>query len=90
MSGVRLARHHLPRMLERGRGRIVFVASDAVVQASTDQLHYTVSKTAVLSLAEMTRGSAVTVNSVLPGPTVSAMTNGAALRAEGGILRSIR
>jgi 3-oxoacyl-[acyl-carrier protein] reductase len=73
MGGVRLSRHHLGRMLERGSGRIIFVASDAAVQASADHLHYTVSKAAVLALArglaELTRGTAVTVNSVLPGPT---------------------
>lgn len=75
LSGVRLTRHHLPRMLERGQGRIVFVASDAAAQAQVDQLHYSVSKTAVVALArglaEMTRGTQVTVNSVLPGPTAT-------------------
>lgn len=73
MSGVRLSRHHLQGMLERDSGRILFLGSEAAVQAQVDMLHYTVTKTAVLALArglaEMTKGSQVTVNSVLPGPT---------------------
>ena len=73
MSGVRLSRHHLHGMLERDSGRILFLGSEAAVQAQVDMLHYSVTKTAVLALArglaEMTKGSRVTVNSVLPGPT---------------------
>jgi NAD(P)-dependent dehydrogenase (short-subunit alcohol dehydrogenase family) len=149
LSGARLARHHLRRMLDRGWGRIVFIASDAGMNIPGDMIHYGVSKAAELALmrglAELTVGSAVTVNAVLPGPTrtgaessffddyatrtgvpraqaerhfmrdarptsllqrmasadeVAAMviyassrqasaTNGAALRAEGGILRHV-
>jgi len=73
LSGVRLARHHVGRMLERGWGRVVFIASDAGLNVPTDMIHYGVSKAALLALtrgvAELTAGSAVTVNAVLPGPT---------------------
>ncbi len=149
LSGARLARHYLAGMLERGWGRIVFIASDSGLNIPTDMIHYGVSKSAELALmrglAELTAGTGVTVNAVLPGPTrtgaegaffddyarehgvpradaerhflaerrptsllqrmasaeeVAAMvtyacsrqasaTNGAALRAEGGILRHI-
>jgi NAD(P)-dependent dehydrogenase (short-subunit alcohol dehydrogenase family) len=76
LSGVRLARAVFPGMLERNRGRIVFVSSESALSVPKDMIHYAVSKTAQLTiargLAELTRGSAVTVNSVLPGPTRSA------------------
>jgi NAD(P)-dependent dehydrogenase (short-subunit alcohol dehydrogenase family) len=75
MSGVRLARHHLPRMLQRNSGRIVFVSSESAVQIPVEMIHYGTTKTAQLAvsrgLAERTRGTGVTVNSVLPGPTAS-------------------
>lgn len=75
MSGVRLARHHFPRMLARGWGRIVFVSSESAVQIPAEMVHYGVSKTAQVAvargLAELTAGTRVTVNSVLPGPTYS-------------------
>jgi NAD(P)-dependent dehydrogenase (short-subunit alcohol dehydrogenase family) len=149
MSGVRLCRHHLARMLARDEGRIIFVSSESAVQVAVDMLHYSMTKVAQLSLsrglAELTQGTGVTVNTVLAGPTRTeglsayleflaekhgvpvqevdklvfstgrpssllqryakpseianminyiaspraAATNGAALRAEGGVLRSI-
>lgn len=73
LSGIRLSRHHLPRMLERNWGRIVFISSEAAINAPKEMIHYAVTKAAQLAvsrgLAELTAGSAVTVNSVLPGPT---------------------
>jgi NAD(P)-dependent dehydrogenase (short-subunit alcohol dehydrogenase family) len=149
MSGVRLSRHHLPRMKQRNWGRIVFISSESAVQIPAEMIHYGMTKTAQLAisrgLAETTAGTNVTVNSVLAGPTasegvgafvdqlaakqntdrasvereffssmrptsllkrfarpeevaalvafvcspVSAATNGAALRADGGVVRSI-
>jgi 3-oxoacyl-[acyl-carrier protein] reductase len=75
LSGVRLSRHYLARMLDRGEGRIIFVSSDAALEVSAEMVHYSVTKTAVLTLArglaELTRGTNVTVNSVLPGPTAT-------------------
>jgi len=75
VSGVRLARAVLPGMLERNHGRIVFVSSESALSVPKDMIHYAVTKTAQLTiargLAELTRGSRVTVNSVLPGPTRS-------------------
>ncbi|MEZ4750965.1 MAG: SDR family oxidoreductase [Bdellovibrionota bacterium] len=149
MSGVRLSRYYLPKMLQNNRGRILFISSETAVQTPPDMIHYGFSKTAQLAvargLAELTKGTQVTVNSVLPGPTrtegveqfvarmatdqgvtpksmeekifqeyrpssliqrfaeprevaylvtflaspLAASTNGASLRAEGGILRSL-
>ncbi|MDY3618703.1 SDR family NAD(P)-dependent oxidoreductase [Agathobaculum sp.] len=149
LSMVRLTRHYLPRMLERNAGRMVLIASECGIKPLTDMIHYSVSKTAVIGLgrglAELTKGSRVGVNTVLPGLTwtentaayqteraaregkdldtaireyfvtyepsqllqritsveeiadtvayfcseLSAATNGAAIRAEGGLIRSI-
>lgn len=148
MSGVRLSRHYFPRMLSSGWGRVIFVASESGVMTPPEMIHYGMTKSSQLALcrgmAELTKGTAVTVNTVLPGPTrsegivdflksvsphakdaaeaeaeffrvhrsssllqrlidpaeiahlvaylaspLSAATNGAALRVEGGLLRSI-
>ncbi len=149
MSGVRLSRRYLPGMLERNWGRVIFISSESAVMTPPEMIHYGMTKSAQLAisrgLAETTKGTAVTVNTVMPGPTrsegfvefvrqvvpdpsatdaeveaeffakhrsssllqraidgreiatmvaylaspLSAATNGAALRAEGGLLRSI-
>jgi len=76
MSGVRLARAYLPAMIGRGWGRIVFVSSESALNIPADMIHYGFTKTAQLSiargLAKRAAGAGVTVNSVLPGPTLSA------------------
>lgn len=149
MSGARLSRQYLPGMLARNWGRIIFISSESGLNVPGEMIHYGVTKTAQLGLsrglAELTVGTAVTVNAVLPGPTrtegveewlkglaaqkgvalaevekdffektrpsslirrfadpsevaslvayvaspLSAVTNGASLRAEGGIIHSI-
>lgn len=75
MSGVRLSRHYFPRMLEKKTGRVIFVSSETGVAVDPAMIHYAMTKTAQLSIARgmagLTRGTAVTVNSVLPGPTRS-------------------
>jgi NAD(P)-dependent dehydrogenase (short-subunit alcohol dehydrogenase family) len=75
MSGVRLSRAYLPGMLKRNWGRIIFISSESALIIPTEMIHYGATKTAQLAisrgLANLTRGTAVTVNSVLPGPTMS-------------------
>ncbi len=75
MSGVRLSRAYMPGMLKRNWGRIIFISSESALNIPKEMIHYGVTKTSQLALsrglAEMTRGTAVTVNSVLPGPTMS-------------------
>jgi NAD(P)-dependent dehydrogenase (short-subunit alcohol dehydrogenase family) len=75
MSGVRLSRQYLPGMKQRNWGRIVFISSESAVQIPAEMIHYGMTKTAQIAvargLAETTRGTNVTVNSVLPGPTAS-------------------
>src|ERR1700730_7116026 len=75
LSGVRLSRFYLPQMLQKNWGRIVFISSESAINIPVEMIHYGVTKTAQLALArglaELTAGSGVTVNSVLPGPTRS-------------------
>lgn len=75
VSGVRLSRAYMGDMLQRNWGRIVFISSESALQIPPEMIHYGVTKTAQLGLsrglAELTAGTGVTVNSVLPGPTLS-------------------
>jgi NAD(P)-dependent dehydrogenase (short-subunit alcohol dehydrogenase family) len=75
LSGVRLARVYFPKMLKKDWGRIVFISSESAIQIPAEMIHYGMTKTAQLAvsrgLAELTKGTNVTVNSVLPGPTLS-------------------
>jgi NAD(P)-dependent dehydrogenase (short-subunit alcohol dehydrogenase family) len=75
LGGIRLARHYFPGMLKRNSGRVIFVSSEAAAEVHPDMIHYGVTKTGQVvvarGLAEMTKGTRVTVNSVLPGPTRS-------------------
>jgi len=73
LSAVRMSRIFLPAMLERGTGSIINMASEAAVKPLPQMVHYSVTKTAMLGLtrgmAELTKGTGVRVNSILPGPT---------------------
>jgi NAD(P)-dependent dehydrogenase (short-subunit alcohol dehydrogenase family) len=75
MSGVRLSRHVLAGMLQRGDGRILFISSESGINVPADMVHYGVTKAAMIALgnglAKLTRGTAVTVNTILGGPTYS-------------------
>jgi NAD(P)-dependent dehydrogenase (short-subunit alcohol dehydrogenase family) len=75
MSGVRLSRAYMQDMLKHNWGRIVFISSESGIHIPKEMIHYGVTKTAQLAvargLAELTAGTGVTVNSVLPGPTRS-------------------
>ncbi|MDE1191474.1 MAG: SDR family NAD(P)-dependent oxidoreductase [Arachidicoccus sp.] len=73
LSGVRLSRAYFDNMLKDNWGRIIFISSESAVQIPAEMIQYGVSKTAQISLsrglAELTVGTGVTVNTVLPGPT---------------------
>ncbi len=75
LSGVRLSRVYLAEMKKHDWGRIIFVSSESALQIPAEMIHYGTTKTAQLAvargLAETCRGTKVTVNSVLPGPTAS-------------------
>ncbi|CAM3989057.1 SDR family NAD(P)-dependent oxidoreductase [Mucilaginibacter galii] len=75
LSGIRLSRAYFSKMLEKNWGRIIFISSESALQIPAEMIHYGMTKTAQLAvsrgLAELTKGTAVTVNAVLPGPTAS-------------------
>jgi NAD(P)-dependent dehydrogenase (short-subunit alcohol dehydrogenase family) len=75
MSGVRLSRAYVPGMVERKWGRVIFLSSESALNIPPDMVHYGVTKTANLAvsrgLAKRLAGTGVTVNAVLPGPTIS-------------------
>ena len=90
MSGVRTSRLYLPRMVEAGWGRVVFVSSESAVNIPKEMIDYGVTKIAQLGvsrgLAEAVAGTGVTVNAVLPGPTRSEIMGNAmaaAAKAQG-------
>jgi NAD(P)-dependent dehydrogenase (short-subunit alcohol dehydrogenase family) len=73
LSGVRLARHYLPGMRERNWGRVIFISSESALHMPAEMIHYGMTKTAQAAvargLAESLAGTAITVNSILAGPT---------------------
>ena len=76
MSGVRLSRGYFPGMLERNWGRVIFISSESGLATPGEMVHYGMTKSAQLAvargMAQQTKGTGVTVNSVLPGPTRAA------------------
>lgn len=75
LSGIRLSRAYFDKMLKKNWGRVIFISSESAVQIPEEMIHYGMTKTAQIAvargLAELTKGTNVTVNSVLPGPTLS-------------------
>ncbi|MER7936393.1 MULTISPECIES: SDR family oxidoreductase [unclassified Streptomyces] len=75
LSGIRLTRHYAPRMVRRGWGRVVFISSESAVNTPREMIHYGATKTTQLAVARgfalEVAGTGVTVNSVLPGPTLT-------------------
>ncbi|NQX62527.1 SDR family NAD(P)-dependent oxidoreductase [Paenibacillus qinlingensis] len=70
-----LTKFYLPSMLSGDYGRILFIASEEAVMPSGQMPHYAVTKSMLLSLSKslskLTKGTGVTVNTILPGPTLS-------------------
>jgi NAD(P)-dependent dehydrogenase (short-subunit alcohol dehydrogenase family) len=75
LSGARLARLYFPGMRARNWGRIIFISSESAYHIPAEMIHYGMTKSAQIAvargLAELTVGTEVTVNTVLPGPTRS-------------------
>ena len=89
LSGIRLARHYTLKMVKRGWGRVVFISSESGLHIPTEMVHYGMTKTAQIAvargLAETVAGTGVTVNSVLPGPTMSEGVSGFMNKMAGGV-----
>jgi NAD(P)-dependent dehydrogenase (short-subunit alcohol dehydrogenase family) len=75
MSGVRMSRAYLPGMKKKNWGRIVFISSESALNIPPEMIHYGMTKTAQIAIArgiaESVKGTGITVNPVLPGPTRS-------------------
>ncbi|MCT4938935.1 SDR family oxidoreductase, partial [Pseudomonas aeruginosa] len=75
LSGVRLARRYAPGMVERGWGRVIFLSSESGIAIPARMINYGVTKSANLAvshgLAKRLAGTGVTVNAILPGPTLT-------------------
>ncbi|MGA9312810.1 MAG: SDR family oxidoreductase [Pseudonocardiaceae bacterium] len=75
MSGVRLSRAYLPGMVQRNQGRVLFLSSESALNIPVEMIHYGFTKTAALAisrgLAKRVAGTGVTVNAILPGPTLT-------------------
>jgi NAD(P)-dependent dehydrogenase (short-subunit alcohol dehydrogenase family) len=75
MSTVRFCRQYLRQMLDRNQGRIIIVSSECGLRPIGDMIHYAMTKSAQINIArglsELTKGTNVTVNSLLPGPTAT-------------------
>jgi Dehydrogenases with different specificities (related to short-chain alcohol dehydrogenases) len=70
-----LSKFYLPKMVDNGYGRILFIASEEALMPSGQMPQYAMTKSMLLSLSKslskLTAGTEVTVNSILPGPTLS-------------------
>ena len=75
LGGVKLSKHFLPKMINKNWGRIIFVSSECATLVPGDLLSYSVSKASVnvfsSGLAKLTKGTSVTVNTIIPGSTLS-------------------
>ncbi|MFB2551914.1 SDR family NAD(P)-dependent oxidoreductase [Ensifer soli] len=75
MTAVRITRLLMKDMLARNEGSVAFISSEAGIRSIGNMVPYSVTKTAMLglsrSLAELTRGTKVRVNSYMPGTTAT-------------------
>ena len=74
-SGNALAKFYLPKMLSADFGRVIFIASEEAIMPSGEMPQYSLTKTMNLSLAKslskLTKGTNVTVNTIMPGSTLT-------------------
>ncbi len=75
MSAVRLSRKLLPQMQQKNWGRIIFISSESGVNVPENMIHYGMTKAALSAVAnglsKLTKGTEITVNTILGGPTYS-------------------
>lgn len=70
-----LSKFYLPKMLNNNFGRIIFIASEEAIMPSGQMPQYCMTKSMLLSLSKslskLTKGTEVTSNTIMPGPTLS-------------------
>lgn len=70
-----LSQFYLPKMVKNNDGRIIFIASEEALMPSGQMPQYCMTKSMLLSLSKslskLTAGTEVTINTILPGPTLS-------------------
>lgn len=70
-----LTKFYLSNMLKNKFGRILFIASEEAIMPSGQMPQYGMTKSMLLSLSKslskLTKGTEVTVNTIMPGPTLS-------------------
>lgn len=70
-----LSKFYLSKMLNNDFGRIIFIASEEAIMPSGQMPQYCMTKSMLLSLSKslskLTIGKEVTVNTIMPGPTLS-------------------
>ena len=70
-----LTKFYLPDMIQNNFGRIIFIASEEAMMPSGQMPQYCMTKSMLLSLSKslskLTRGTEVTSNTIMPGPTLS-------------------
>ena len=75
MSSIKLSRKLIPKMLEKNWGRILFISSESGVNIPGNMIHYGMTKASMMAisngLSKLTKGTEVTVNNILGGPTYS-------------------
>ncbi|OUS73648.1 oxidoreductase [Paenibacillus sp. MY03] len=75
-----LSKFYLPKMVANNFGRLIFIGSEEAVMPAGHMPQYAMTKTMLLSLSrslsKLTAGTEVTVNSILPGPTLSENVEG--------------
>jgi NAD(P)-dependent dehydrogenase (short-subunit alcohol dehydrogenase family) len=75
MSAIRLSTKLLPKMMEQNWGRIIFISSESGINVPANMIHYGATKAALMAfgngLSKLTKGTDLTVNTILGGPTYS-------------------
>lgn len=75
MSGIRLSKKLLPQMLHKKSGKIIFISSESGVNIPENMIHYGMTKASMMAvsngLSKLTKGTEVTINTILGGPTYS-------------------
>ncbi|WP_379139653.1 SDR family NAD(P)-dependent oxidoreductase [Paenibacillus sp. sgz500992] len=69
------SKFYLTQMLKNDYGRIIFIASEEAIMPSGQMPQYCMTKSMLLSLSKslskLTIGTEVTINTIMPGPTLS-------------------